>query len=42
MSKEHTKAIMDKSKLQNKYLKYPSRENFVNTKKMKNKCKSIC
>ena len=27
---------MDRSRLRNKYLKYPSRENFVNLKKMKN------
>ena len=34
---------MDRSRLRNKHLKYPSRENFVNMKKMKNKCNnSIC
>ena len=37
MTKELREAIMDRSRLRNKYLKYPSRENFVNTKKMKNK-----
>ena len=33
---------MNRSRLRNKYLKYPSRENFVNTKMVKNKCNSIC
>ena len=33
---------MDRSRLRNKYLKYPSRENFINMKKTKNKCNSIC
>ena len=42
MAKEHGKAIMDRLRLRNKYLKYPYRENFVNMKKMKNKCNSIC
>ena len=42
MTKELRKAIIDRSRLRNKYLKYPSRENFVNMKKMKNKCNSIC
>ena len=41
-TKEHRKTIIDRSRLRNKYLKYPSRENFVNMKKMKNKCSSIC
>ena len=38
MTKELRKATVDTSRLRNKYLKYPSRENFVNMKKMKNKC----
>ena len=43
ITKELRKAIMDRSRLRNKHLKYPSRENFVNMKKMKNKCNnSIC
>ena len=42
ITKELRKAIMDRSQLRNKYLKYPSRENFVNMKKMKNKCSSVC
>ena len=35
MTKEYKKAIMDRSRLRSKYLKHPSRENFVNMKKMK-------
>ena len=42
MTKELRKAIMDRSRLPNKYLKYPCRENFVNMNKMKNRCNSIC
>ena len=42
MTKKLKKAIMERSRLGNKYLKYPSRENFVNIKNMKNKCNSIC
>ena len=42
MTKELRKIIMDRSRLPNKYLKYLSRENFVNMNKMKNKCNSIC
>ena len=42
MTKELRKAIMDRSWLQNKYLKYPSKENFVNMKKIENKCNPIC
>ena len=42
MTKELRKAIMDRSRLPNKYLKYPSKENFVSMKKMKNICNSIC
>lgn len=42
MTKELRKTIMDRSRLKNKYLKYPSRENFLNMRKMKNKCNSLC
>ena len=42
MTKELRKAIMDRSRLRNVYLKYPSRKNFVNMKMMKNKCNPIC
>ena len=41
MTKELRKAIMDRSRLRNKYLKYNFRENFVSKKKMKNKCNSF-
>ena len=41
MTKELSKAIMDKSKSRNKYLKWPSRENYVSYKKSKNKCNSL-
>ena len=30
---------IDRSRLRNKHLKYPSREHFLNAKKMKNKCR---
>ena len=42
MTKEIRKAILDRSRLRNKYLKYSSRENFLKMKKMKNKCNFIC
>ena len=42
MTKELRKVIMDRSRLGNKHLKYPSKENFVNMKKTKNKRNSIC
>ena len=32
---------MQKSKVRNKYLKWPSRENFLTYKKVKNKCNSL-
>ena len=41
MNKELSKAIMEKSKTRNKYLKWPSRENYVSYKKSKNKCNSL-
>ena len=41
-TREFGKAIMDRSRLRNKHQKYLSRENFVNMKKMKNKCNPVC
>ena len=41
MNKELCKAIMEKLKTRNKYLKWPSRENYVSYKKFKNKCNSL-
>ena len=41
MTKELRKGIMDRSRLQNKYLKWSSRENFLAYKKAKNNCKSL-
>ena len=43
MTKELNKElkIMEKSKTRNKYLKWPSRENYVSYKKSKNKCNSL-
>ena len=41
MTEELRKAIMDRSRFQNKYLKWPSRENFLAYKKEKNICKSL-
>ena len=41
MTKELGKAIMEKPKTRNKYLKKPSRENYVSYKKSKNKCVSL-
>ena len=38
VNKELSKVIMNKSRLKNKYLKWPSRENFLAYKKAKNKC----
>ena len=37
MNKQLSKT-MEKSKLRNRHFKYPSRENFLAYKKMKNKC----
>ena len=42
MIKELRKAIMNRSRMRNKYLKCPSKENFVIKKKMKNKYNFIC
>ena len=36
MTKQLNKAIMNRSKLTNKYIKWPSRENFLDYKKAKN------
>ena len=41
MTKELRKAIMDQPRLKNKYLKWPSRENFLAYKKAKNICNSL-
>ena len=41
MNKELSKVIMNKSRLRNKYLKWPSRENFLVYKKVKNKCSTL-
>ena len=41
MNKEPSKAIMEKSETRNKYLKWPSRKNYVSYKKCKNKCNSL-
>ena len=41
MNKSLSKIIMQKSKVRNKYLKWPSCENFLKYKKVKNKCNSL-
>ena len=41
MNKELSKVIMNKSRLRNKYLKWPSRENFLAYKKVKKKCNTL-
>ena len=41
MTKELRKAIMNRSKSKHKYFKYPSKENFLTLKKIKNKCNSL-
>ena len=41
MTKELSKAIMVKSKARNRYLKWPSRENYVSHKNSKNICNSL-
>ena len=40
MNKSVSKIIMQKYEVRNKYLKWPSRENFFNYKKVKNICNS--
>ena len=42
MTKELRKAIMNRSRLTKKYQDWPSRENFKNWKKQKNKCNKLC
>ena len=41
MTKKLSKAIMEKFRTRNKYLMWPSRENYVFYKKSKNKCNSL-
>ena len=41
MNKSLSEIIIKKFKVQNKYLKWTSRENFSNHKKVKNKCNSL-
>ena len=41
MNKDLSKAIMTKSRIKNRYLKWPSRENFLAYKKIKNKCNNL-
>ena len=41
MTKDLSKAIMNNSKAKNKYLNWPSRENFISYKRIKNKCNSL-
>ena len=36
ITKQLSKAIMNRSKLRNRYIKWPSRENFLDYKKAKN------
>ena len=42
MTKELRKAIMNRSRLKKKYQDWPSRENFKNWKKQKNKYNELC
>ena len=42
ITKHLRKAITDRSRSKHKYLKFPSRENFLHMKSMKNKCNSLC
>ena len=41
MNKELSKAIMEKFRLRNRYLKYHSGENFLAYKNIKNKCNNL-
>ena len=41
MTKDPNKVIMNKSKAKNKYLNWPSRENFISYKRTKNKCNPL-
>ena len=42
MTKELRKAIINRSRLKKRYQDWPSRENFKNWKKLKNKCNKLC
>ena len=41
MTKQLSKSIMNRSRFKNRYLKWPSRENFLSYKKAKNLCNSL-
>ena len=41
MTKELSKAVMIRSRIKNKYNKWPSRENFLALKQIKNKCANL-
>ena len=41
ITKQLSKAIMNRSKQRNRYIKWPSRENFLGYKKAKNKCNNL-
>ena len=41
MTKELSKSIMNRSRFKNRYVKWPSRENFLSYKKAKNLCNSL-
>ena len=41
MVEDLSKAIMNKSKTRNRYLKWPSRENFLTMKSAKNLCNNL-
>ena len=41
MNKELSKIIMNKSRMKNKYFKWPFRENYLAYKKIKNKCNNL-
>ena len=41
LTKDLSKAIMNKSKAKNKYLNWPSREDFISYKRTKNKSNSL-
>ena len=41
MNRVISKNIMNKSRIKNKYLKWPSRENYLAYKRIKNKCNNL-
>ena len=41
MTKQLSKTIMNRSKLRNRYIKWPSRENFLDYKKPKSTCNNL-